>query len=220
MKTFNFFFFINLCLLPIFSFAQENISEKILLFPEFKQGIITFNNGNKIYSQLNYNTYKEEMIYIDKQNDTLVIANPSHIAEIKIEDHLFENYKNDIFFEKTNTPFSDLYIRWKTKSHSKGKKMPYGGQTNSTSNDTRSLFLHPDNQTYKLQTNEDLIIEENYTFYIKEGNDFKKLDSSKSLSKAFNTDESMIKDYIKSQKLNIKKSGDMRKTIEYLMNTK
>ncbi|HCO67119.1 MAG TPA: hypothetical protein DIT04_05085, partial [Dysgonomonas sp.] len=62
--------------------------------------------------------------------------------------------------------------------------------------------------------------EENYTFYIKEGNDFKKLDSSKSLSKAFNTDESMIKDYIKSQKLNIKKSGDMRKIIEYLMNTK
>lgn len=205
----NFILFI--LFLPVLSFAQENPNSNYL-FEKFQSGKVIFKNGSNATGNLNYDIVRETFVFREN-NEILDLANPNSVAVVNINNRIFEHAKGDIFYERVNLDNdATLYIQWNNKLLSKGKKGAYGTVSQTTSIDNVSQITGPGGNVNLSDTSE-YTYKNNNTYYLKQKGKYKRFISSDSFSKLYKGHEQEVKDYLKSENINLKILDDVKKAV-------
>ena len=187
-----------------------------MLFPEFKAGIVVFDDGSKAKSTFNYYTVEEKMFYWDEtRKATMTFANTSNILGIDIDGRFFEKARDNAFYERIDVDSNYFYVRWKSRLVSVGKKGAYGtrsqsaGITNYQRNEdaSRGDFAR---FTQEDGTRNDVDSE----FYLKINGTFKKFDSAKSLSKLIGRPLQELENFVQENNINFKQIEDVKALIK------
>lgn len=81
-------------------------------YEQFRQGIITYNNGQRASGQLNYNILIGEMQFIAPKGDTLAVANEHTIRAIQIGENSFR-YDPKYGFMEIRADFQPILLVFK-----------------------------------------------------------------------------------------------------------
>lgn len=193
------------------TFAQneKNILSHYL-FPEFIQGQVRLKSGTITESRLNYNALTEEMIF-ENNGKHLAIAKPESIDTIYIQGKKFIP-EGKVFYEIfTNLPVP-LAIHHQCSVTPPGNPSGFGGTSQTTSISTSSrLFLS--GGIYELKLPDDYIIEPYDEFLIKKDNIYFKANNIKQVIKCFPDKSDAIKDFVKLNKTDFKKTDDVKELI-------
>jgi len=217
MKAIRLFFCVC-CLFCVNSlFAQEEEVGNGLLFPQFEKGVVVFKNTTRAAASLNYNMVREEMLFLDSNGQVLAIAKPSDIVIMLIGDRRFVPASSKgIFYEEVETGSGSFFIQRKSNFLSEGKAAGYGGYSQTASVQSWGTFYDGSSgQTVKLNPDEKFKIKNDYFFYLKSGNSFKKFSSAKTLGKLFKGQESKIEAFAKEHSINFSNTDDVAKIVEY-----
>lgn len=143
--------------------AQDSLD--VMLYPDFRQGIVHFKDGRQVSTLLNYNTEVEEMLY--KNGESIwAIANPQEIVMIDIQGEKFVYFKRKVFYQIVNVGQGTLYIEWKSTTVSHGKAAGYGGYS-STAAITSYSSIREGGTITKLAPNEKFSIKPDNRYWIK-----------------------------------------------------
>lgn len=192
--------------------AQE---DNVYIFDEFKDGKAVYKNGAVVYAKLNYDPLNQRMLFLSPSDNALQeIANPSDISYINIEGRLFEQIKDNLFYERINFNNLILYIQWRCKAISEGKPSGYG-TTSTTSAITSVSVINKEGRTIPLNVSEKFNYKPDNFYYIKINNEQKRFSSPGSLAKLFKAHKEEIKKYIKENKLDFDNLEDIKSAVEY-----
>lgn len=81
-----------LILLPMLSYAQDDLDSKFL-FEKFEKGKVIYKKGSTTTASFNYNIFTGKMVFMGDNNVIMELANPSLISFININDRVFEHIK-------------------------------------------------------------------------------------------------------------------------------
>ena len=209
-----------LCLCAVFCvnslFAQEELGNG-LLFPEFEKGIVTFKNGTRSTSLLNYNMQMQEMLFMDKENNIMALANLTDILVVSIgERRFFPSLSGGVFYEEIRTEHGSFFVQHRATILSQGKAAGYGGysQTSATTS-IGSYYGNDANKHVQLKPDEKFMQKRDDTFYLKAGNSYKKFTSAKTLGKLFRGQAPKIEQFAKDKSIDFSKTDDIAKIVDY-----
>jgi hypothetical protein len=63
--------------------------QAVYLYPNFREGIVSFKNKTQGAAKLNYNKLVDEIEFIDNKGDTLALADEKNIAQVTIDNDTF-----------------------------------------------------------------------------------------------------------------------------------
>jgi hypothetical protein len=225
-------------LIFISSYAQPKHQEIAhYLFPEFTQGVVLMNGGEKHEYLLNYNSLTEEMIFENKGKklaiaqkelariDTVYIKDRKFIVLndqfVEIIDHSISIIDrktivlNDQFVEFSYQSTWDLYVEYKCKVKVPGKKTGYGGTSKTTAIKSYSSF-YSEGMFYHLKL-PDGYETEPYTYYwLKKNEELYNFKTMKELKKLYKEKEDLFKPYVKKYGVEYGNQESIILFIEYL----
>lgn len=208
-KTFRFYSFLILFVLPTSLFAETTESNGFL-FPDFKQGVVTLKDGKTLAGELNYYYVNRKMLF--RENEKIMeFGDPASVVAVKIDDRLFINVGDGIFYEQMPAGDGCYYIQWFAKFVGGGKGVAYGGYSSLSSVETMSGFQDGGGNYGNLKLNEKYETEIKCNYYLNIKNKYKRIDSEKSLEKLFKGHETEIAGFVKEQNINFEKSSDIAK---------
>ncbi|WP_017731400.1 hypothetical protein [Nafulsella turpanensis] len=158
---------------PIRVEAGENVAKAVAFsdqfrFPNFQKGTVFFKNGNTGSSLLNYNHLFDAVQFIDKKGDTLSLANPLDIEQIKIGDKKF--FFNNGYYEViAEFPAVKLTIKQVLEISNREKIGGYGERKNTAAIDNYSS-MYMNTQVHELTVNENVILSKNPSFHLLDQN--------------------------------------------------
>ena len=203
-------------LIFISSYAQPKHQEIThYLFPEFTQGVVLMNAGEKHEYLLNYNSLTEEMIFENK-GKKLAIAQKelARIDTVYIKDRKFI-VLNDQFVEFSYQSKWDLYVEYKCKVKVPGKQTGYGGTSKTTAIKSYSSF-YSEGMFYQLKLPDDYETEP-YTYYwLKKNEELYNFKTMKELKKLYKEKEDLFKPYVKKYGVEYGNQESIILLIEYL----
>ena len=203
-------------LIFISSYAQPKHQEIThYLFPEFTQGVVLMNAGEKHEYLLNYNSLTEEMIFENK-GKKLAIAQKelARIDTVYIKDRKFM-VLNDQFVEFSYQSKWDLYVEYKCKVKVPGKQTGYGGTSKTTAIKSYSSF-YSEGMFYQLKLPDDYETEP-YTYYwLKKNEELYNFKTMKELKKLYKEKEDLFKPYVKKYGVEYGNQESIILLIEYL----
>ena len=198
------------------SYAQPKHQEIThYLFPEFTQGVVLMNGGEKHEYLLNYNSLTEEMIFENK-GKKLAIAQKelARIDTVYIKDRKFM-VLNDQFVEFSYQSKWDLYVEYKCKVKVPGKQTGYGGTSKTTAIKSYSSF-YAEGMFHQLKLPDDYETEP-YTYYwLKKNEELYNFKTMKELKKLYKEKEDLFKPYVKKYGVEYGNQESIILLIEYL----
>lgn len=206
--------FITLSILCVTIVSAQSEEYKGFLLDKFQKGKVLYKKDNQATeSNFNYETITEKMLFMLPDSTILELARPDIVSYVMIGDRVFENTTNGVFYERVNVGNGFLYVRWRSRVISE-KEGPYGSTRNAAriDNVTQTMSM---GGVYNLKTAEDIKVEPNNIYYIKEKNKFKRFDSFDSLAKQFKKHEKEIKEYVKTESLEFKNTEDVKKVLNF-----
>lgn len=212
MKT-KFSYLVISLILSVSISAQEN---KKYLFDDFETGKVVYKGSGFSSGRFNYNIISEKLEFISDDGSVLVLANPNVVSYAEINGRILESVGNGIFYEKVVAGDGFLYIQWKSKVTSKGKKGGYGMASPTASIDNYKS-VQAEGRILNLTVDEDYTTTPNNTYYLKIKNKFKRFNSFGSLAKLFKDKEEAITTYVKTDNLDFKNPDDIKKAVAYCL---
>jgi len=220
-----------ICLFAVFLInsmvAQEELGDG-LLFPQFENGFVVFKKGSRTPAQLNYNMLQQIMLFLDKENNVMELADIPNILVIIIgERRFFPVSSKGNFYEEVTAGEGSFFIQHRAVMLSQGKAAAYGGysQTSSVTSIGSIQGGSFESQGGTLGVmgvgRTDLKVDEKFKmriecgFFMKSGNSYKRFNSAKSLGKFFKGQASKIEEYAKEQSIDFTKQEDIAKITEY-----
>ena len=197
-----------------FAIANDDESVKVYLFPQFEKGyVILKDNVTRIAAEFNYDLVEERMLYLEADN-SLAELDANAVNLVVIGDRFFIPAKNKSFYEEIEVGNNAFYISHKTKLMSKGKAAGYGtySQTSAISgltistNAGKSYLLGPDE---KIEG-----IDESF-ICLKNGKNFTKINSLKSLVQFFKSNKAEIEAFSKEKNTNFNKIKSVKAIVEF-----
>jgi len=178
-------------------------------FPSFKDGIVTFRNGNTAAGKMNYNIYLSLIQFVDAKGDTLAISNPETIDSVSIDSNLF--YYNKGYFQVVAS-YENCKLVMKQKIDFRPVKIgPFGIQANGTSGLSYESLSNSHVINSRLLLNEDIIVIRQNIYYLF----YKKYREEKANRQgflaAFPALGSQIETFIKANKINFQNLEDLKK---------
>lgn len=214
MKT-KFSYLIIFLILSVSISAQENINKKYL-FDDFEAGKVIYKGSGFSNGHFNYNMISEKLEFISDDGSVLELANPNVVSYAEVKGRILESVGNGVFYEKVVAGDGFLYIQWKQKVLSAGKKGGYGMASPTASIDNYKS-VQAEGRTLKLTVEEDYTTVSNNTYYLKVKSKFKRFNSFNSLAKFFKDDEKEITAYVKTENLDFKNPDDVKKAVTYCL---
>ncbi len=212
MKTKTIFILFFLILIYPLKAQQKGETPSHYIFPEFTRGIIKLRTGQVRELSLNYNSVTEEMVF-DNNGQKMALADPMSIDTITIQGRKFIPSQN-IFYEIILELPVPLLIHHVTTLRSPGKPAGYG-TTSETSAITQTSTLVSSRRIYEIKLPGEYEVTPEPEFMIKQNSRFYKVANSNQLIKYFPEKKEAIKEFVKKNKTNFKKSEDMKKLIEF-----
>ena len=221
-----------ICLFAVFLvnslFAQEEELGDGLLFSEFESGFVVFKKGSRSPAKLNYNMLQQVMLFLDKDNNVMELADiPNILAVIIGERRFFPVSSKGNFYEEVMAGEGSFFVQHRAVMLSQGKAAAYGGysQTSSVTSigsiQGGSFDSHGGTMGVMGVGRTDLKVDEKFKmrtetgFFMKSGKSYKRFNSAKSLGKFFKGQASKIEEFAKEQSINFSKQEDIAKITEY-----
>jgi hypothetical protein len=188
--------------------AQDDSTHYVL--PEFVVGSVKLKDGRTDSAIMNYNKLTEEMIFV-KDGVLLAIDSLETIDTVNIDSRIFVPHQK-IFYELLVKGPVSLFIQHKCNLLIAGNPSGYGGTTETGASKNIS-FLPSAGRAYKLKLPDGYHITDATQHWIRKDNKFYKANTTSQITKVFPEKEKEIKQFIKVNKLDLKKSDDMIKLI-------
>lgn len=203
-----------LFLLPSFCGFAQNDSVKGFLFPDYREGVVTYKNGAKAKAQLNYNLATEEMRFISRQQNQeviMILDNLPEVGSVIIDDRRFVPV-NNAFYECVTAGKGDYYIQRKISKIQRAKNTGLGYSTSSASSDVG--YYSP--QAKELESTDLFEEKVENTFYLKDSkNNYKKFNSAKLLEKLFKGHEAEIDSYAKENSIDFTNQDAVTRIVKF-----
>ncbi len=182
------------------------------LFEEFSKCDILMKGGKTNIASMNYNTVTEKMVFIsnDKYYD---LTNPEMVDTVMLNRCKFVPVGKSFYEVLVSKPIG-LYIQHKGTLMSAGKPVGYGGTSQTASaNYISSIELSG------LQTNlalpQDYIVNPAPVYWIQIGEKWMDFTNEKQFISLFPDKASMIKSFIKENRIKIDKPENLTKLVKY-----
>lgn len=207
---------ILISILLLYGIATVGFSQKprLFLFDNFKDGTVLMKNQAKTSASFNYDTANHQMLF--KQDGEIMVMDGIELVDtIYIDSRKFFPAGRSLFIEAVSVKNGTIYINWILKKHFKGKKGAYGQvlQTNvetiNTSYWTNSEYKHESADVYSLLNENEYWLEHNSKFV--------KCKNEKSLLRLFPSKESMIKKFIKENKIDFHSTEQVVNLLNYCL---
>ncbi|MBA4408072.1 MAG: hypothetical protein Q8S54_15980 [Bacteroidota bacterium] len=183
-----------------------------LLFPEFAKSTIMMKSGDTSSALLNYNTVDEEMIF-DQQGIFRIVEHTEDIDTIYLHGGKFVPV-GKAFYEVLVTGRISVYIQHKSRFTTKGTATAYG-LTSQTNAPTRVTTVRAGNQVRNLELPDNVIVSPATVYWVKVKDEMHKFTTERQFLKIFPDYESPIKEFIKTNKLDLKISENLKKLGNY-----
>jgi hypothetical protein len=183
------------------------------VFSTFKPGTVYMRDGSVSTTKLNYNILLNEMHFIGDKGDTLAIAYPETIKNIRIDTTLFVYQKNYLQVVSEVDSFkiammqSFLQLPYRTRGG-------YDAPTAAGSITTYSS-ISASGANAKLQVKKDVQLEKEVSYYISDKfNHFFKADK-KAFLNLFSARKNMIENYLNENSIDYSKVNDLEKLLKF-----
>lgn len=190
--------------------SSKDVDLRPLLFRTFKNSEIFKKDGSVIQALVNYNTNNQSIIFIEK-GVYMELAGLNDIKEVRIDTNIFVPIENRFYLK---TIRNNLFITYSNEIAVKDvttDKMGSGlRDPRLSSNSVTNMYVL---QNYKSPNG--LVYVPNYWF-MKEGH-LLDLSNLKKVSISFEVDETLLKDFIKSHKINFENFENVNSFLDYLV---
>jgi len=220
MKLVRFSTLLFLLLLPFTLFGQEVFLSNGFIFPDFKMGTVVFNNGSLVAAPLNYNCFKNEMIFKNQDSTVMTLADPSAIKVIKIGERFFVYSGLGAFYEEIQAGDTFFYIQWRQQQFEDGKLVDNGGYSGASALSGGLANVGVINgqgagNYANLRLDMKYDVKDDNLYFIKVKERYRSFNSAKTLSKFFKGHELEIDAFAKEQNINFIKPADIGKIVEF-----
>ena len=179
-------------------------------FQAFTDGTVVLRNGTSVNAKMNYNIYLGLIQFIDAKGDTLALSNPETTDSISVDNHLFYYHRKYYFQVMANYENCKLVMKQKIEFRPV-KVGAYGTYSPGTSAQTYESLSTPYVVNSKLRLNEDIIVIKETIYYLF----YKKYREEKASRQGYLTvfpnHKNEIQVFIKENKTNFNKLGDLQK---------
>jgi hypothetical protein len=199
------FLFVCICTTTVCAQNEESVSPHYLL-PDFVKGSVKIKNGNAQQAIMNYNMLTEEMIF-EKGDAKLALDRLETIDTVYLGSRKFIPHEK-VFYELLVKDQVSLFVQHKSNLIPPGKPAGYGG-TSETSATTSVSVLQSSGSIYKLKLPEGYRVSDDTQFWITKGGSTFRISSERQFLKIFPEMSKEIELFIKQNKLNLRKQGDL-----------
>jgi hypothetical protein len=183
-------------------------------YPHFAKGMVYFKTGQTTEAKLNYNLALEEMHFLNKNGDTLALANEETLKVIVVG-------KDSFYFDKGYLKIVATYDNFKLASKQKNaaralkQRGAYGEDISGTAAVKINNFLSADRASVKLNSTEGSYGNFEVDYFIMDANSTFIPVSKKNILKYFPNHKSEIETYITTNSLNLEQELDIKKLLLY-----
>jgi hypothetical protein len=216
------FLFISTCLLAqkpeaVIVKAGTNLNgyfpmKERYLYPEFTQGKGFFQNNRIVPCLFNFNLLSGEIEFISSK-DTLLIAKKQEIVSIVVAQDTF--YYHESYLQLIQNGPLKLFLKRGLKIQDIRKEGAMGSVNRSAASDSYS-FLILGKRTLDLKPTEDILLQKTEEYcYSLDGVDYIPF-TRKNILKVRQVKEEVVKDFIKSNKIDFESREDMIRLTDYV----
>ena len=157
---------------------------------------------------LNYNMVDEEMIF-DQKGVYMALEKPQEIDTIYIQNRKFVPVEKT-FYEVLIKGRIIMFIQNKSRYSQKGTPTAYG-MTTKTAGPTKVLSLQVGNQVRQVELPDNVEVSPATLYWVSYNNEMHKFTNEKQFLKIFPENESKLKEFMKTNKIDIKVREDLLK---------
>jgi hypothetical protein len=185
--------------------AQGNSDDKLpqFLFSSFSKGLLVMKDGRKMYATLNYSMVDQEMVF-EQTGQYLVVDKPEEIDTVVLQNRKFVYFNNTFLEVVSSGKDISIFIQQSAKYTPAAKNTAYGMTTHDTRPETVSVVRGAGNQFRNLDVPEDMVVTKNPVYLARINGEMNKFQNQNQFVKLFPGSETLIKDYIKKAKIDIK----------------
>jgi hypothetical protein len=184
---------------------SETVSPHYVL-PDFVKGSVKMKNGKTIGAIMNYNKVSEEMIF-DKDGQRLAMDNLQTIDTVFLGSMKFVPFEK-VFHEVLVNDRISLFMQHKCNLVPPGKPAGYGGTSETSATSTISVLVSS-GMLYKLELPGEYRVSDVSQFWIIKDKLPVRIAGERQILKTFPEKSKEIEQYIKQNKLNLRKQADM-----------
>lgn len=197
-----------LLVIPTTLWSQEKKDQ--YLFPDFTSSYIYYKDGKVFQVPTNYDLFKNEFIFIDKDNEKKEFTDPGMIVSIKAGNRTFRLISGNEAAEVIqNDPI--ILIQYIGEKRIK-KNLSMGGKTETASVDSYSNLY-----SYGIEDNTNNIELANirYQFYLDINKRLKRFSTEKQFLKLFPKQKEQLKKYMKENQVDFNSIDQVVKLCNY-----
>ena len=203
-------FSIVLCFLFADLYGQTESPNPLpqFLFPDFTKSLVKMKDGRQMTANLNYNMVDEEMIF-DQKGVFMALDKPQEIDTVYLQNRKFIPVE-EAFYEVLSQGMVTIFIQHKSRYSQKGTPTAYG-LTTKTAGPTKVLSMQVGNQVRQIELPEDVEVSPATVYWLGYKNGMYKFTTEKQFLKIFPENESKLKEFLKTNKIDIKSREDLIK---------
>jgi hypothetical protein len=185
--------------------AQESATRHYVL-PDFVKGSVLMINGKTEDAVMNYNMVTEEMIF-EKGDTKLAMTNLGAVDTVYLGTRKFIPH-GKFFYEVLLSDKISLFKKHKCNLLQAGTPAGYGGTSETSATTSISVLVNSGNM-YKLQLPKEYRVKDASQFWILKDNSEFIITSERQLLKIFPQISKELEQFIKQNKLNVRKQEDL-----------
>lgn len=181
------------------------------LFPEFTDSYIYYKDGRVFQVPTNYDLFKNEFIFIDKDNEKKEFSEPDMIISIKVGSRTFILTPGNKTAEIIQAA-PQILVQYIGNKRIK-KDLTYGGKTETASVDSYSNMIYGTGDDEKNV----VLVKIDYLFYVEKNKQLKQFSTEKQFLKIFSKHKAQLKEYIDGYKIDFNSIGGVVKLCNYAL---
>jgi hypothetical protein len=182
------------------------------LFPDFTKSLVKMKDGRQMTATLNYNTVDEEMIF-DQKGVFMALEKPQEIDTVFLQNRKFVPVEK-AFYEVLTNGTIIMFIQHKSRYSQKGTPTAYG-MTTKTAGPTKVLSMQVGNQVRQIDLPDNVEVSPANVYWLGYKNGMYKFTTEKQFLKIFPENETRLKEFLKTNKIDIKSREDLIKLGEF-----
>lgn len=191
------------------------IGAALLLFPTFTDGIVTFKDGSQYSAKFNYDTYSDQMQFLDKNNSKITFAEPQKVLMIEISGRKFYYLKKH-FVELIYDDLVPLYVRIHQEVIG-DKNVDFGyGSSGSRIQTISSIYTQNGTAIRTSELDEDFLFLKTNIYYVTNKGKTRTVLNKKELLNCFSSKKGLILNQIEKQKTNFNSIESVKKIIAWI----
>lgn len=204
-----------ICLTAFVSKAYAQEDSTLFLLKDFQESLIYYKDGRVFGVKVNYSLVRNAFMFIDaKDNNQKIFAEPDMVRSIKAGNRTFQIAPTGFAIEVLQwEPY--LAVQYRGKARPEGKKVAYGGRSETSAVDSYSSF-QSGGQQYNLDSEKIILAGIDLRYLVNIKGKEKGFISPKQFLKLYpKTQVKAIQAFMKEQRINFTNPDQVLKLLNY-----